>query len=126
MNVKLSVKRTFVVNGKTYGSAEELPANIRAAIAEQGSSLDPGSLAGARVVFNGREYPDETAMPPDIRAQYRSVMAAAGLERNRSTRTPHIEAAPVTAIQPVSSARGLSVALIAAALLALAGFIYLR
>lgn len=127
MDVKLTVTRTFVVNGKTYRSADELPPDIRAAIAQQRSSPDARSLARARVVFNGREYADETAMPADIRAHYRGVMAAAGLEMNRSACTSRIDTAPVTAMQSISSARRRSAVWIAAAVvLALAGFVYLR
>jgi hypothetical protein len=80
MNVKVNVKRKFIVNGKEYGSVEEMPEAIRQAyekaVANTGSR-EPGnitSIASSKIVFNGQEYASVDAMPPDVRQMYETVM----------------------------------------------------
>ncbi len=81
MGVKVTFKTRFKVNGKEYGSLEELPADIRAAyekaLAAKGGLPAAATAAGsAKITFNGSEYASADEMPPDERRMYESVMAA--------------------------------------------------
>lgn len=74
MEIKLNVKRKFTVNGKEYGSVEEMPSGVREAYEKaRGTS---GRVA-AKIVINGQEYPSIEALPPDVRQVYDKVMSAA-------------------------------------------------
>lgn len=68
MNVKFNVKRKFIVNGKEYGSVEEMPANIRQSYEKALES------AKGKIVFNGQKYENVEAMPPDVRQMYDEMM----------------------------------------------------
>ncbi len=74
MGITVNVKWKFKVNGKEYGSVEEMPANVREAYERAKGTF---RIASARVVFNGQEYESVEAMPDDVRRVYDKVMTAA-------------------------------------------------
>lgn len=81
MGVKVTVKTRFKVNGKEYGSLEELPPDIRdayekAMAAKGGGPLAGGAPGSAKVTFNGREYASLDEMPPEERRMYEEFLAA--------------------------------------------------
>lgn len=80
MDVKFNVKYKFKVNGKEYGSLEEMPAPIREtyekAVANS-KGIEHGnipSMTAGKIIFNGQEYESVDAMPADIRQMYETVM----------------------------------------------------
>jgi len=80
MKVNFNVKYKFKVNGKEYGSLEEIPAPIREAY-EKAVDNTAGlereniqSISSAKVVFNGQEYESVDSMPDEIRRIYETIM----------------------------------------------------
>ncbi len=74
MGIKVNVRWKFKVNGKEYGSVEEMPGDIREAYEKaKGTSR----IAAGKVVFNGQEYESVDAMPIEVRRVYDKVMEAA-------------------------------------------------
>jgi hypothetical protein len=91
MAVSLIVKRKFIVNGKEYGSIDELPEAIRKALKSQIStkfnketSLD---AVKTKIVFNHQEYANTDEMPQDVREAYQRALQAAGLTAPEETAT---------------------------------------
>lgn len=81
MGVKMTVRTRFKVNGKEYGSLEELPPDIRdayeKAMATQGGSpLAVGVSGAGKISFNGREYASLDEMPLEERRVFEGAMAA--------------------------------------------------
>lgn len=80
MDIKFNIKRKYVVNGKEYGSLDEMPAAIREAYekavgkARGGEQGDISSIASGKIFFNGQEYSSVDSMPPDVRQMYETVM----------------------------------------------------
>ena len=80
MDVKFNVKYKFKVNGKEYGSLEEMPDNIREAYEKavaNSKGIEHGnipSVTAGKIIFNGQEYQSVDAMPADIRQMYETVM----------------------------------------------------
>ena len=83
MNVNVNVKRKFKINGKEYGSIEEMPPDIRNAFEKaMASQAGPGQQANSammqtKIIFNGTEYQSIDAMPQDVRQLYEKVLKAA-------------------------------------------------
>ncbi len=79
MAIKVSVKSRFVVNGKEYGSVDELPEHVRDAYRKATSGSLAGSLPGVKVkvTFNGVEYDSADAMPAGERRLYEDAVAMA-------------------------------------------------
>lgn len=120
MTIRFSVKKKFIVNGKEYGSVEEMPGEIRTAY-EKAIKGSPGpGHAGtletekSKLVFNGKEYASEDAMPQEERELYKVVMRAmekegislpGGLEINRGVSPTDVQIPLVSgkAIVPESS-----------------------
>jgi hypothetical protein len=80
MSVKFDVKYKFKVNGKEYGSPDEMPVAIREAydkaVANKGG-IEPGNLSSitsGKIIFNGQEYASVDSMPADIRQMYETIM----------------------------------------------------
>ncbi len=79
MEISFNVKSRFVVNGKEYGSVEEMPEEVRAAYeqavkASSGHGRTASHATGkTRIVFNSREYANEDAMPQGERELYTFV-----------------------------------------------------
>ena len=86
MNLNISVKRKFTINGKEYNSIEEMPAETREAfekmmVSRVGSGLQaiPEALRASqpgKIVFNGIEYKSVDAMPQDVRQLYETALKA--------------------------------------------------
>jgi hypothetical protein len=83
MNINISVKRKFKVNGKEYNSIEEMPHNIREAFekaiasqADSGLQAKPATMQ-TKIIFNGTEYKNIDGMPQDVRQLYEKVLKAA-------------------------------------------------
>jgi hypothetical protein len=80
VNVKVNVKRKFIVNGKEYGSVEEMPGNIREAYEKtvvNKAGLENGnipSITSGKIVFNGQEYASVDLMPADVHQMYETIM----------------------------------------------------
>ena len=86
VNVKVNVNRRIVVNGKEYGSVEELPEGMRQAYGNAVASARLGSGGpgvSRTVTINGREYAGPGEMEPDVRAIYEKA-----LENARAAGTP--------------------------------------
>ncbi len=105
MKVNVTVKRRIVVNGKEYGSVDELPDDARAAYER---ALARGAAAGAgdaspqttgEIVVNGQRYASLEAMPPEVRRLVGDAMAgvASGvLGPSAGSPRGHGAAAPAT------------------------------
>lgn len=83
MSINISIKRKFVVNGKEYGSVDEMPEQVRDAYKKAAETLGTGTTGAphiqatsTKIVFNGQEYPDKESMPSDVRKMYEGVMQA--------------------------------------------------
>lgn len=80
MEVKFDLKRKYIVNGKEYGSVEEMPADIRDAYEKavgKAQGIQHGNIASMsseKIVFNGQEYESVNSMPADIRQMYETIM----------------------------------------------------
>ena len=80
MDVKFNVKYKFKVNGKEYGSLEEMPASVREAYekaVDNTKGIELGnmpSMSSGKIVFNGQEYESIDSMPADIRQMYETIM----------------------------------------------------
>lgn len=108
INLKLNVKRKFIVNGVEYGSPEEMPPEIRAAYekaVQGGASLSASGYfsLGAKpvqrttkITVNGQTYDSIEAMPEEIRRLYEDAMRAAGTNATD-------DSMPVTPLPPAAS-----------------------
>ena len=97
------MKQNFIViDGKTYQSVNEMPADIRAKYEEAMRSLDqnhngmmdvfenssssqaslPNVMSAASILINGQTYDGLDQLPPEIRAQYEQAMGAMDANRN--------------------------------------------
>jgi hypothetical protein len=77
VDIKFNVKRKYVVNGKEYGSIEEMPAAIREAYEKavgKAKGIEHGNISSEKIVFNGQEYESVNSMSADIRQMYETVM----------------------------------------------------
>ena len=88
MNIKVTVKRKLVVNGKEYGSPEEMPDDLRKAYERAvGSELGAAghSQVKSKIVFQGKEYETPADMPEELRKLYELALAAAKLTGSQSS-----------------------------------------
>ena len=80
VTLKVNIKKRFRINGREYGSIEEMPEDVRRAYekAAQGGVLGGNRAAAqpARVVLNGQEYRSVDDMPAAIRQIYEGTMEA--------------------------------------------------
>ncbi len=82
MGIKFDMKWKINVNGKEYGSVDEMPAPVRE-VYEKARKIPPGpggvrtlSTRTTTIVFNGQKYESVDDMPADIRAAYQAIMKA--------------------------------------------------
>ena len=89
----MEIKTTFrsgnsklVFNGQEYGSADEMPEDVRrlyraaiALAAKGGPNVKVSSIT--QIVFNGKTYNSVDEMPPDVRVMYNKVMK--GMDANQ-------------------------------------------
>jgi len=88
MNIKVTVNHKLIVNGKEYGSLDEMPDELRRAY-ERAVGGDQG-VAGltqraARIFFQGNEYETPADMPANVRKLYDLATAAAKFEKSHPT-----------------------------------------
>jgi hypothetical protein len=127
MTLNVSFKRTFKINGKEYGSLEDMPEDVRLAFEKKAGSAGsntPGIPAKmpSPIVFNGIEYPGIDEMPTYARNLYEQAMAAAEADAQGSAadHDPRRGSQPVRA-EPSFSAKS---AVAAFVLIALALLLY--
>lgn len=142
MKINFSVKNKFIVNGKEYGSVEEMPPEIRDAY-KKAITGSPGSGSSGTVetektklVFNGKEYASEDDMPQEERELYKVVMKAmekegisipGGIGKNRGVPRPDTQIPDVSGkpIAPESSLSPRKLVSFTAVLVLLLGVAYL-
>ena len=78
MGIQVNIRRRFTVNGREYGSADEMPADLREAFAKAMAGGISVQSRKTRIVFNGREYDSLEAMPAETREAYEKILKAAG------------------------------------------------
>jgi len=74
VGIKVGVTWKVKVDKKQYGSAEEMPSDVREAYEK---AKGTARTTATRILFNGREYPSVEAMPPDIRQVFEKVLRGA-------------------------------------------------
>jgi len=88
MNIKVTVSHKLTVNGKEYGSLDEMPEELRRAY-ERAVGGDQGVASliqqASKIVFQGKEYGTPTDMPADVRKLYELAIAAAKFEKSHPT-----------------------------------------
>jgi hypothetical protein len=84
-DIKIYVKKRYVVNGKEYHSLEEMPADIRqvyeTAIASKGVTRPSSAECGVsrKINFNGRVYSSPDELPADARELYEKAQSISRL-----------------------------------------------
>jgi hypothetical protein len=78
VSVDIVVKKTIRINGREYGSLDEVPPEARAAVEQAfASASDVPSEGGARITVNGRAYSDPEELPAILRAIVQVAVTAA-------------------------------------------------
>jgi hypothetical protein len=126
MSIRVNVKRTIKINGKEYGSLDEVPEGLRDAVSRALAGSAPGGPSDAsgvrtRVVFNSVEYPSIDAMPQEVRQLYESVVKVSDVGApsvpSAATRSSH--APPATEFESSFSSRAMVVSVLVVGLLLL-------
>lgn len=86
-SVNIKANTRVLINGKEYGSVDEMPADVRqtygrAVAALKGQQGSVGTRSTSRIIFNNRTYDSVEDMPPDVRQAYEDLMAMAGSRRS--------------------------------------------
>lgn len=69
IDFKINIKRRIKINGKEYGSLEEVPLEFRKTVQDAlGAAGTPGSRG--KITVNGVSYDSAEAMPQDVRLIY--------------------------------------------------------
>ncbi len=129
MKINFNLKRTFKINGKEYGSLEEMPPGIRAlfekAAAANGLHQASATNAASKIVFNGVEYESMDEMPTYIRSLYQNILqsAEAGRQQPAGRQTGARIGSSLPA-EPSLSVRSLVASLLVAGLLYLVYYLY--
>jgi hypothetical protein len=83
LDIKINVKRKFIINGREYNSVEEMPGDVRG-IFEKAMSSQAGSgyqinpaATQTHIIFNGTTYESLESMPQDVRQLYEKALQAA-------------------------------------------------
>ena len=91
-------KKPIVVAGRTYGSVEEMPPEVRRvydlAVAAQNEAGAPDSV---KIVFNGKEYASMDSMPEDVRKLYQNQQLSMETYRDFSVDATTPRAAKISA-----------------------------
>jgi hypothetical protein len=101
MNFKVTVNHKLIVNGKEYGSPDEMPEELRRAYERaMGNGQGAAGLIqrASKIVFQGNEYGTPADMPADVRKLYELAIAAAKLEKPHPTDAGAISGAKPTSI----------------------------
>ncbi len=88
-----SMSNTFIVNGKTYNSIDEMPPDVRAQfetmqnvladrnqngmpdILENVSGAGATIMQTAKIIYDGKAYDSVEQLPPEARAKYDAAMS---------------------------------------------------
>ncbi|MCX5786568.1 MAG: hypothetical protein NTX59_12870 [Elusimicrobia bacterium] len=86
IHFNIDIKRKFTVNGKEYGSLDEVPEEDRQILQ---NALGPAGLGAVRRKFtvNGTGYDSLEAMPLDVRASYEEALKKADAAAQQSGMT---------------------------------------
>jgi len=80
MPIKINVKTKIIVNGKEYGSPDELPPELRKSYDQailNKSAYPQMHIAGnSKVTFNGQTYNSRDEMPEEVRLIYDHAVEA--------------------------------------------------
>jgi hypothetical protein len=126
VDVKINVKRKYIVNGNEYHSIEEMPADIRQAYERTVASKGAEFSATSRIIFNDREYSTPDEIPPDVRELYDKALSAVDLnDIQRMAPAPHLEPHSNAPIEPTKSGFSKRLLLLAGAILLLFLLAYL-
>lgn len=102
-----SVQKKIVVAGKTYGSVEEVPAEVRRvyelAVEARNQEL---TAAQVKLVFNGQEYESLDAMPAEVRRMYQNQQVAMETYRDFSVDATTPRAAKTVDATPQAGRKG--------------------
>ncbi|MFA6434892.1 MAG: hypothetical protein WCW52_09375 [Elusimicrobiales bacterium] len=99
IDFNINIKRKITVNGKEYGSPEEVPEQYRQIV--QGALSSAESLAKhSKITFNGAGYDSPEAMPPDTRIKYEEALrkAKVAAQNTGSAAPPPVTPAPEGAL----------------------------
>ncbi|OGS07834.1 MAG: hypothetical protein A2270_01180 [Elusimicrobia bacterium RIFOXYA12_FULL_51_18] len=83
INFNIDIKRKFTVNGKEYGSLDEVPEEQRQIVQNALNSTEPGA-GRHKITVNGIGYDSPEAMPPDARKVYEEALKKADAVAQRS------------------------------------------
>ncbi len=86
MDFKISFKTKITVNGKEYGSMDEVPEEHRETVR---NALDSAAtpFGRSKITVNGVGYDSVEAMPPDVRKKHEEILKKAEAEALRSGTT---------------------------------------
>jgi len=104
-NVTSVTRSRIVVNGREYGSVDEMPPDVRQAYQRmrsglvdsdrdgmpdmfEGKKANVVSVTRRKIVVNGREYGSVDEMPPDVRRSFERASGAAGAGHARMPGDP--------------------------------------
>ena len=76
IDFKVNFKTKIKINGREYGSLEEVPQELRHTVEDALAKASPGS--SGRITVNGVSYDGPDEMPPDVRRLYEEALAKAG------------------------------------------------
>jgi len=120
MSVNVEVKRKIVVDGKEYESLQDVPPQVRTAIAKTLASGDRTTTTTIHI--NGKTYSSVEDLPAPLRAVVSGLTTfalnrAAGATRETSETSETSEAAGAVRPEPVLSLKAIVVAIVLAAAL---------
>jgi hypothetical protein len=93
IDFNINIKRKITVNGKEYGSPEEVPEQYRQIV--QGALNSAASPTGhSGITFNGIGYDSPEAMPPDTRVMYEETLRKAKAAAQNTGCTVPLPATP--------------------------------
>ncbi len=103
MDVKITVQRKFVVNGKEYQSLEEIPADVRQAVRGATGSLSVEGGVSCKINFNGRVYSSPDEMPREARELYEKALSVAKLGGSEVATSRQYVTGSITPTKPTES-----------------------
>lgn len=83
IDFNISIKRKITVNGKEYGSLDEVPEEHRQNVQNALGAAEFGA-GGCKITVNGIGYDSPEAMPPDARKIYEEALKKAETAAQRS------------------------------------------
>ena len=74
IDFKINIQKKFTVNGKTYGSLEEMPEEARQAMAKALGGEAKVAISKTKLVVNGKAYGSVDEMSPEERRVYEDTL----------------------------------------------------